>query len=92
LLRARGLKVTIDGLAISVSDCHPEELLLHLKSIIANPVGDPKQLASTVANKGGEKHDRFLDEELLCADYSSRYFDQGGARRAIKETLAYYNQ
>lgn len=92
LLRARGLKVTIDGLAISVSDCHPEELLLNLKSIIANPVGDPKQLASTVANKGGEKHDRFLDEELLCADYSSRYFDQGGARRAIKETLAYYNQ
>ena len=91
LLKARGLKVTRDNLVISVSDCHPEELVFHLKSIIANPVGDPKQLASIVANKDGEKHDRFLDEELLCADYSSRYLDQGGATRAIKETLAYYD-
>ncbi len=87
LLKSRGLKVTRDGLAITVSDCHPVDLVHHLKGVLLDGPDDPVELAATVANKGTEKHDRFLNDELLCADYASKYLDLQEAFTAIAMLL-----
>jgi ATP-dependent helicase Lhr and Lhr-like helicase len=48
---------------------------------------DPAALAATIANKATEKHDRWLDEELLAADYARRALDRVGAWRAARAIL-----
>lgn len=87
LLKTKGLAVSIEGLVIIVSKCHPKDLLKHLKDIISAKDSNAIELAATVANKGSEKHDHFLDEQLLCADYSSRYLDLTGAWKSINQLL-----
>jgi hypothetical protein len=87
LLKSGGLKVTRDGLAITVSDCHPVDLIHHLKGVLSYSSVDAVELASTVANKGTEKFDRFLSDDLLCADYVSRFLDIDCALQALRDVL-----
>lgn len=87
LLKSRGLKVTRDGLAITVSDCQPVDLLHHLKGVLSDSPVDTIELASTIANKGTEKYDRFLYDDLLCADYASRFLDIDCALEALRDTF-----
>lgn len=87
LLKSRGLKVTRDGLAITVSDCHPVDLIHCLESMLSDSSFDAVELASTIENKGAEKYDRFLNDNLLCADYASRFLDIDLALEALRKTL-----
>ena len=83
-LKSLGLEVTQEGLAISVADTKPDELLPTLEELAASDFGNGIQLAAVVQNKWSEKYDRLLTEGLLCSDYASRNLDVPGARRALQ--------
>ena len=86
-LRARGLSVGRDGIALIVEGITPQQLTKHLKTIVVQPPADPIMLAATVKNLVLEKHDRFLSEELLCRNYASGYLDPAGTQNAIDQML-----
>ena len=73
LLRTRGLAVEPDGIAIMVRDISPERLLEQLKAVVDMGPVDAVNLATIVEDKVAEKHDCFLDEELLNWNYTSNY-------------------
>jgi len=87
LLKSKGLKVTRDGLALIVSDCHPVDLVHHINGVLSDGPVNPIELASIIANKGAEKYDRFLKDDLLCADYASRFLDFDCALKALGDTF-----
>ncbi len=83
LLKQRGLAVSKDGVAITVHDCSPEDLAREIDTLQKEGPYDPVQLASAVDNKSTEKHDIFLSDALLCANYASRYIDIHGGSSAL---------
>lgn len=87
LLHARGLKVCIDGIAISIKDLSIDEVLEHLKVLIDTEPINPFQLASFVPDKIIEKHDHFLSEELLSLNYASSYIASQRAWETLKEIV-----
>ena len=87
MLRQRDVVSTAYRICLLVPDADERVLIGHFENIMAEPPQDPKVLAASVANKRREKHDQFLSEELLCADYASRDLDVGGARRVLRRVL-----
>lgn len=86
-LRARGLEVTQDGIALTLSATNPDELKHHLKDLMDEGPADGERLAATVENKWIEKYDRVLWEELLCAEYARRNLSPTEAYEAIREIV-----
>ncbi|NQT63968.1 MAG: DEAD/DEAH box helicase [Candidatus Marinimicrobia bacterium] len=84
MLKSKGLKVTIDGLSITVTDCDAEDLINHLRSIQAEVLINGQELAFNVTNKVNEKYDQYLGEDLLRADYASRYLNVSGTIRTLQ--------
>ncbi|MGA7935231.1 MAG: DEAD/DEAH box helicase [Kovacikia sp.] len=74
-LQAQGLTASRDGIALVVEGLTAKQLLKKLRTIAQNSSGDAISLAASVKNKIMEKHDHFLNEELLCQNYASAYFD-----------------
>jgi len=83
-LRAAGFEVSRDGLALTISRKTPAEVLERLKALADCGPADPLALAATITNKVAEKHDRFLNDDLLNADYASRHLDSQGAWEIIR--------
>ena len=83
-LRALGLEVTRDSIAITIFRKSPRDVLTLLKTLSEADPAEPNSLAKEVANKVTEKYDRFLDENLLNAEYASRYLDCIGAWQTIR--------
>lgn len=86
-LCARGLKVMRDGLALAVDGISPGGLAKHLRALVEAGPADAFALAATVANKRERKHDRFLAEELLSMDYTTRSLDPQGAWQTLHRIL-----
>ncbi|MEO8360170.1 MAG: DEAD/DEAH box helicase [Vicinamibacteria bacterium] len=72
MLACRGLSVEADGLAITVRDAEPDRVLDHLSDIGESRHPDPVALARVAPMKIVEKHDRLLDDELLCLNYAAK--------------------
>ena len=87
MLRQRDVRSAVWHICLLVSDTDERGLIGHFENIMAEPPHDPKALAAFVANKKREKHDHFLSEDLLCADYASRDLDVSGARRVLRHVL-----
>lgn len=81
-LRGNGLRVSQEDLAITAK-CSVDELTEVLTQLAAQRPADALQLAMSVADKLTEKYDRYLPEELLVADYASRYLDSSGASASL---------
>lgn len=79
VLGAHGLSVGQDGLAITVGDCTPAQLLDVLAGLSSGPVPDPVAIAATVRAKRHDKYDRYLSEDLLNRAYAARALDVPGA-------------
>ncbi|MFV2019211.1 DEAD/DEAH box helicase [Micromonospora sp. LOL_023] len=84
-LATHGLEVGQDGLAITVGNCAPAELLALVKMLATGPRPDPVALASTVRNKMHEKYDRYLGAELQNVAYAARALDVPGAWACLAE-------
>ena len=71
LLRTQGLQVELDGVAIVVHDITPERFMKELETLVDMEPIDAVSLAEIVEDKTCEKHDLFLNEELLCWNYAA---------------------
>lgn len=87
LLRAEGLQVSRDGLALTVFRKTTEEVLLKLKALAEKGPADAIALASTVENKATEKHDHWLEANIMDADYASRHLDCQGTLESIRRII-----
>lgn len=85
LLRAHGLSVQRDGIALTIGDVTPTALGEHIRALVSGAPPDPTHLARSVGNKRSGKYDRYLDEDLLSTDYASRRLDIAGAWRALHD-------
>jgi ATP-dependent Lhr-like helicase len=89
LLRAQGLEVVADGVAIAVQNVSPEELTKHLEALVETGPVDAVNLAEVVEDKVSEKHDHFLSEELLCWNYASSFLATQSAWETLKRIVAH---
>jgi ATP-dependent Lhr-like helicase len=87
LLMSRGLKISKEGFLMEVLDIAPEKLIPHLEAIARMDSVDAVEMASIVGNRAKEKYDRFLPENLLCAEYASRNLDVKAALESIASIL-----
>jgi ATP-dependent Lhr-like helicase len=79
LLSQKGYKVSKAGMTLEIQNCGPEELFEELQHIVNSDPPKPPQLAESVENKITDKHDRYLSDDLLCANYASKRLDVEGA-------------
>ena len=87
LLLSGGFKVSQEGVALHVSDASEDDIRAFLESKVASEPPSPVELANYVSNKITEKHDRFLSEELLKAEYGARYFVVANTRTLLTKGL-----
>ncbi|HLP60967.1 MAG TPA: DEAD/DEAH box helicase [Candidatus Deferrimicrobium sp.] len=87
LFMSRGLKILKEGFMIEIPDITPAKLITHLEYIAEMDSIDAVEMASIVGNKTKEKYDRFLPEDLLCAEYASRSIDIKTALESINSIL-----
>lgn len=85
LLGRQGLEVGQDGLAITVGNCSPAQLLDLIRELAAGPPPEPVTLAASVRAKIHDKYDRYLSEELLNLGYAARALDVPGAWASLAE-------
>lgn len=86
-LAARGMKTNVAWGVITAANIDADELKEHLKEIAGHGVRDAISLAASVPDKLKEKHDGFLSEELLNAEYASRSLDSEGAWRVVSSLM-----
>ncbi len=84
-LAQHDLTVGQDGLALTIANCSPAELLTIVKGMAAGPPPDPVALASVVRTKVHDKYDRYLSEDLLNLAYAARALDVPGAWASLAE-------
>lgn len=87
LLRARDLRVGLEGIVIHVRDLSPNEARDQIETLLEEGLPDPLSLAADVPNKSTEKHHRFLSEPLLAADYASDRLDLEGTESALRRIV-----
>jgi ATP-dependent Lhr-like helicase len=73
-LLANDISIEQGAIALTVS-LPAKDLGKRLKKIAAAKPPDAVELAATVSNKINEKHDLFLDEDLLCRNYAASHLD-----------------
>ncbi len=88
LLQRRGAAVTRTGVALSVTAWDVDRLREELRCLARAEFASAVDLAAAVGNKCTEKHDQFLSDGLLAADYASKRLDTEGAYDWMVETLA----
>ncbi len=79
LLTQIGFQVSKTGMTLQIRDCHPEKVFEELQQIAVTEPSESAQLAECVENKIVDKHDRYLPNELLNANYASKLLDIPGA-------------
>lgn len=75
LLTAQGLESSLDGVALNCRKTSPAQLASLLKELAASEAPEPSALAKTVAVKSRDKHDVYLDENLLTLSYAASSLD-----------------
>lgn len=84
-LSGAGLSASNEGLALRVAATSPDALAERLRAMVAGPPPDGPELASRVANKAGEKHDRLLPPGLANRAYAARRLDPVGAWQWVRQ-------
>lgn len=85
LLSQKDYQVSKTGMTLELQHCGPEELLEELQRIVSSEPPKPSQLAKSVENTIVDKHDRYLPDNLLNANYVSKRLDIKGALRVAKD-------
>lgn len=87
LLTQIGFQVSKTGMTLQIRDCHPEKVFEELQQIAVTEPSESAQLAECVENKIVDKHDRYLTNELLNANYASKLLDVPGALDRISSIV-----
>ena len=83
LLAKRGLTVTRQGPALQLDRVSAADLVIHLRTLVSEAPYDAVEIAVGVSLKRQEKHDVWLDDELMSAEYAARSLDIAGAINCI---------
>lgn len=83
LLRGCDLPVGNDGATLTVSDTRPEDLWRTVRELAAGKPPELSELAARAADKAVDKHDRYLDDDLLVHSYAARALDLGSAWEVV---------
>lgn len=86
-LTERGFQTAKTGMTLQIRDCQPEELCEELQRIALTEPSESAQLAECVENKIIDKHDRYLTDELLNENYTSKQLDVCGALNELSSIV-----
>ncbi len=86
LLLHRKLRVKNEGLSLTVMDSTENDVREELKTITKMKI-DPISLVVDISDKQAEKHDYFLDEELLNQEFVAKNLDISGAYKTMYELI-----
>lgn len=75
ILANHGCEVGHDGVALTLRHTTPADLHALLVSLALQAPPDPTSLAATVPVKAHDKHDQYLDDDLLNLAYAARALD-----------------
>ena len=84
MLHAKGMKVTNEGISLTLQNSSLDELEMCLRALSLEGSPDTYELAVSVTNKISKKYDGFLTNELLSADYASSCLDADGAFKTVR--------
>jgi ATP-dependent Lhr-like helicase len=87
LLVQRGLKVEYDGVALTILNTTKENFRNVLKAILENDPVDAVDLASKVPHKRAQKHDCFINDDLLNMEFAAKNLDIKGSYERIRELI-----
>lgn len=87
LLLHQKMRVVNKGLSLAVMDSTENVVREELKAV-ANMTIDPISLVLDISDKHAEKHDCFLDEELLNQEFAAKNLDLPGAYKTIDELIS----
>jgi len=82
-LRAKGLRVDRERLALLVSKTTPEEVLRVMTDCVRDGPPDPLSLIQQLGPWPSCKYDRFIERELLERDQAGRFLDTLGAWQTL---------
>jgi ATP-dependent helicase Lhr and Lhr-like helicase len=86
LLLHRKLRVENKGLSLAIMDSTENAVRDELKAI-ANMAMEPISLVEGISDKQAEKHDWYLDTELLNQEFAAKNLDLPGAYKTIDELV-----
>nr|WP_240974615.1 DEAD/DEAH box helicase [Arthrobacter sp. SF27] len=75
LLTASDLDVSLDGVALNLRKTSPQQLGSLLRQLAGSETPEPAALAKNVAVKSRDKHDMYLDDDLLTLSYAASSLD-----------------
>jgi ATP-dependent Lhr-like helicase len=88
VLTAENFESSLDGVGLTLRKTPLNAAATLLERLATVEPPEPLQVASTVAVKERDKHDAYLDEELLTHSYAAAALDVQGAWSVIKQLAA----
>lgn len=84
ILNDTRMEAAVDGAALRLVGTPREAALTALTRVAEGPAPDPGELARKIESKATEKFDRWLSDDLLCAQFASAVLDCPGAVHAAR--------
>ncbi|WP_426765030.1 DEAD/DEAH box helicase [Pseudarthrobacter sp. 1G09] len=84
-LTAENLESSLDGVGLTLRKTPPSAVAALLERLAGAEQPEPLRVASTVAVKERDKHDAYLDDQLLTCSYAAAALDIEGAWPVIKQ-------
>jgi ATP-dependent Lhr-like helicase len=83
-LNQAGLRVSIGGVALTITRATTADVLDTITAVLAAPQPPPEELAASVLIKEREKYDEFLSDDLLARGYAAANLDVSGAWETLR--------
>lgn len=87
-LNQAGLRVSIGGVALTVTGATTADVLDTITAVLAEPQPVPEVLAASVLIKEREKYDEYLSDDLLARGYAATNLDVPGAWDTLRHLAA----
>lgn len=87
-LNQAGLRVSIGGVALTITGATTGEVLETITTILAGPQPEPEALAASVLIKEQEKYDKYLSDDLLARGYAAAHLNVPGAWDTLRHLAA----
>ena len=90
MLTSQDITATVEGPGLTCRHTPLPDLLVALAQLYEAGIPDPVDLAQHVPAKEIDKHDRFLDEDLLSQSYAASSLDVPGAWAVLEKLVHLY--
>ncbi len=90
MLTSQGITATVEGPGLTCRHTQLPDLLNALSQLVEAGEPDPVELARGVPSKEVDKHDQFLNQDLLSKSYAASSLDVPGAWEVLNELVRLY--